>query len=71
MNLSGDEVDLRLQPDSPAANAGLPVPPDWPDPLRDSDKGAPDIGALPHGADAWSVGVNGRISLFGGAIKAK
>lgn len=57
--------DLRLQASSPAVNAGQPVPRDWPDPLRDIDAGAPDIGALPHGADLWSVGVDGRLSPFG------
>jgi hypothetical protein len=59
--------DLRLQADSPAVDAGIAVPRDWPDPLRDADKGAPDIGTLPLGADAWGVGVDGRIPLFGGA----
>jgi len=58
--------DLRLQPDSPAINTGQPVSPEWPDPLRAADKDAPDIGALPLGAPAWSVGVDGRIPLFGG-----
>lgn len=59
-------TDLRLQSDSPAANAGLSLPAAWPDPLRESDAGAPDIGALPQGAEAWGVGVDGRIPLFGG-----
>jgi hypothetical protein len=58
--------DLRLQADSPAINAGQELPRDWPDPLRDADKNAPDIGALPLGAAFWGVGVNGRISLFDG-----
>src|SRR5262249_20251393 len=59
-------ADLRLQADSPAVNGGQPIPADWPDPLRDADKGAPDIGALPLSTEAWGVGVDGRISLFGG-----
>lgn len=59
-------TDLRLQADSPAVNSGQPVPRDWPDPLRDADKGTPDIGALPLGTDPWGVGVDGRLSLFGG-----
>jgi hypothetical protein len=59
-------ADLRLQADSPAVNAGQPVPADWPDPLRAADRGAPDIGALPQGSEAWGVGVDGRISLFSG-----
>ena len=58
--------DLRLQADSPAVNAGLAVPTDWPDPLRAADSGLPDIGALPLGAKPWQVGVDGRIPLFGG-----
>ena len=37
-------------------NAGVPLPVDWPDPLRAADKGKPDIGALPLGADAFKVG---------------
>jgi hypothetical protein len=58
-------VDLRLQADSPAINAGLSVPAEWPDPLRGSDPGEPDIGVLPHGAAPWGVGIEGRIPLFG------
>lgn len=57
--------DLRLQPGSPAIDAGLPVPPQWPDPLREMDAAEPDSGALPHGADPWGVGINGRVPLFG------
>src|SRR5206468_1429547 len=48
--------DLRLQPGSPAIDAGQPVPPEWPDPLRDADQGLPDIGTLPLGAVPWGVG---------------
>ncbi|MFN0019206.1 MAG: hypothetical protein ACKVP0_13165 [Pirellulaceae bacterium] len=59
--------DLRLQPGSRAINLGQPVPQEWPDPLRESDKDQPDIGALPVGVEAWGVGVDGRIPLFGGA----
>ncbi|REJ89014.1 MAG: hypothetical protein DWQ34_08155 [Planctomycetota bacterium] len=58
-------ADLRLQTDSPAVDSGITLPDAWPDPLRDSDSGAPDIGALPLGADPWSIGVDGRLSLFG------
>ena len=61
--------DLRLQSDSPAVNSGQPISKDWPDPLRDADKGAPDIGALPFDTDVWGVGVDGRISLFTGSTK--
>ena len=58
--------DLRLQAGSPAIDAGLPIPAEWPDPLRESDAAQPDAGALPHGAEAWGVGIGGRIPLFGG-----
>ena len=57
--------DLRLQPGSPAIDAGQPVPPEWPDPLREADHGPPDLGALPFGAAPWGIGVDGRIPLFG------
>src|SRR5262249_11048872 len=42
VKLPADETapaDLRLQADSPAVNGGQPIPADWPDPLRDADKG--------------------------------
>ena len=58
--------DLRLQPNSPAINAGRALPSEWPDPIRAADKDGPDLGALPLGVDPWGVGVDGRISLFGG-----
>jgi hypothetical protein len=61
--------DLRLMKDSPAIDAGQPVPEKWPDPLREADKGKPDIGAIPFGAEAWGVGIDGRIPLFGGTPK--
>jgi hypothetical protein len=48
--------DYRLQPSSPAINAGVAIPTAWPDPLRDSDLGAPDLGALPLGAEPLRVG---------------
>jgi hypothetical protein len=57
--------DLRLQEDSPALDSGESLPPDWPDPLRESDKGRPDIGALPRSVRSWGVGMDGRIPLFG------
>jgi hypothetical protein len=58
-------ADVRLLADSPAVNGGLPIPAEWLDPLRDSDRAEPDSGALPHGAQLWGVGVGGRIPLFG------
>lgn len=69
VRLTGDrsaEVDLRLKPDSPARDSGLAIPTDWPDPLRQADSGNPDIGAIAHGMEPWSVGVDGRINLFTG-----
>lgn len=60
-------VDLRLQEQSPAVNAGLALPETWVDPLRDTDAASPDIGALPLGAMPWGVGIDGRIPLFGSA----
>lgn len=69
IKFTGDEPtpDMRLGTGSPAIDAGQPTPKDWPDPLRDADKGAPDIGALPLGTAAWGVGVDGRVPLFGQA----
>jgi len=58
-------ADLRLQTGSPAVNAGVAVPAEWPDPLRVADRDAPDCGALPFGTAAWGVGVDGRIPLSG------
>lgn len=69
--LPADEAqraDLQLQADSPAINAGQNLPPEWPDPLRAADKDGPDIGALPLGTKPWGIGVDGRLSLFGGTI---
>lgn len=41
---------------SPAIDAGAPIQADWPDPLREQDKGRPDIGALPAGAAPLEAG---------------
>jgi len=41
--------DYRLQRGSPAIDAGVDIPAEWPDPLRAEDEGKPDIGALPIG----------------------
>ena len=51
-----DPGDIRIRKGSPAINAGVPIPSDWPDPLRQLDKGKPDIGALPLGAKPFVVG---------------
>jgi hypothetical protein len=60
----GGGCDLAIAKDGPAAEGGVPIPADWPDTLRAKDEGKPDIGALPAGAAAPRVGVNGRLSLF-------
>ena len=57
--------DLRLSPGSPAIDAGLTIPADWPDPLRERDKGKPDSGAVPADTEPWGVGIDGRIPVFG------
>ena len=44
-----DPTDFGLRAGSPAIDAGVEVPTSWPDPLRESDQGAPDIGAFPFG----------------------
>jgi hypothetical protein len=65
-----DPVDLRPGADSPAVNAGVLLPADWPDPLREQDETRPDIGALPRDGAAWRVGVRGRIDVFGNEVEA-
>ncbi len=56
-------TDLRLGPGSPAIDAGVPLPAEWPDPLRARDAGRPDLGAIPAGLGPDPVGVDGRFSL--------
>lgn len=53
--------DYRLAEDSPAGGAGIELPEQFPDPLRPEDGGAPDIGALPTGAETLRAGRGGRI----------
>ncbi|MBI2194488.1 MAG: hypothetical protein HYU36_21125 [Planctomycetes bacterium] len=48
--------DYRLDPGSPAIDAGIDLPADWSDPLRERDAGRPDLGALPLGAAAFQAG---------------
>jgi hypothetical protein len=62
-----DAVVLHLKPGSAAIDAGIDLPADWPDPLREIDEGKPDPGALPAGAESVRVGVRGRLSLSGNA----
>lgn len=61
----GDLVDLQLRRESPAIDAGVDVPADWIDPLREQDAGRPDLGALPFGVQPWRVGIDGRYTAFG------
>lgn len=50
-----DEHDIPLR-GSPLVDKGAAIPTEWPDPLRDKDPNAPDIGALPVGAAILTVG---------------
>ena len=52
--------DYRLKPSSPALNAGVPLPNDWPDPLKAVDKIKPDPGWLPAGAPTPTAGRAGK-----------
>lgn len=51
-----------LRKDSPAIGKGVLLPKEWEDPLRPKNGSAPDIGALPVGAEPLRVGINRRIS---------
>lgn len=55
--------DYRLQPDSPAVGAGVPLPESLPDPKRPEEGVRPDIGALPFGTEAPQYGRWGRITF--------
>lgn len=55
-------LDLRLKSDSPAIGAGVAVPTEWPDPLRNDAAKKPDIGAIPAGGEPLRVGIGGRIT---------
>lgn len=48
--------DVRLAPGSPAIDAGVRLPPAWPDPRRGEDVGLPDLGAVPAGSAMLRVG---------------
>lgn len=60
---STSPADVHLQSGSPAIDAGVPVPADWPDTLRANDTGKPDIGAFPVKSGPMRVGVRGRITV--------
>jgi hypothetical protein len=55
--------DYRLKEGSPGVSTGIEMPSEWPDPLRDKDKGKPDIGVIPYGCEPWGVGVRSRIPV--------
>ena len=61
-------LDLRPDSESPARNAGVPLDDVWSDPLRKSDTGRPDIGAVPFNAEPGRVGIAGRLDIFGRAV---
>ena len=55
--------NLRLPSGSGAIVAGVPIPSDWPDPLRDREKGKPDAGAVPFDGMPIKVGRHARLSF--------
>lgn len=59
-DLNADAFDFRLSRESPAVNSGVPLPNDWPDPMRELDKDEPDRGAIPFGAAPLEVGRQAR-----------
>lgn len=58
-------MDLRLSPNSPAIDQGVPIPNGWPDPVDSNDEAGPDVGAIPYNSDVWRIGMFGRLSIFG------
>ncbi len=67
-NVAGDpnfakSADFQLPLGSKAIDAGVPIPHDWPDPLKSQDKGQPDAGAIPLGSEPIKVGRHGRLSF--------
>ncbi len=67
-NVAGDPnfakpADFRLPVGAAAIDAGVPIPADWPDPLRAQEKGKPDAGAIPSGSGPLKVGRHGRLSF--------
>jgi hypothetical protein len=60
-------VDVAPAKDSPTVDAGVGLATEWPDAVRATDPGNPDIGAMPLGVAAWGIGVNGRLDASGNA----
>lgn len=54
--------NFHLKSNSPAKDAGVPIPAEWPDPLREAD-GKPDIGAFPVGSGPLLVGPEARPAM--------
>ncbi len=65
-----ETADVRLTADSPAVNSGVVIRDEWSDPLKSADAGHPDRGAIPLGAAAWQIGVQGRWNVTGELIPA-
>lgn len=55
--------DFRLPAGSPAIDAGVALPAEWSDPLREPQNGKPDAGALPLGSGRLKVGRHGRMEF--------
>lgn len=55
--------DFRLPAGSAAVDAGVRLPDQWPDPLREFDRGNPDAGAIPREGEPLRVGIDGRLSF--------
>ncbi|MDX1944394.1 MAG: hypothetical protein SFU86_03230 [Pirellulaceae bacterium] len=53
-----EPTDLRLGKGSAAIDAGVPIPAAWPDPLRATDAGKPDLGAISVGTTIAAIGGN-------------
>jgi hypothetical protein len=53
-------VDLRLEPDSPALDAGIYLPADGLAPLRLKNDARPNIDAVPAGSEPLKVGIDAR-----------
>lgn len=53
-------ADFRLRKSSAAIDAGIPLPTEWPDVLRDTDRGPPDLGAFPLDAEPFEVAPRGK-----------
>jgi hypothetical protein len=56
-HLVDNDAALDVRPTAGGViDAGVALPPAWPDPLRAADRGKPDVGALPAGAAMLQVG---------------